>query len=153
MRHTIVLSLLLGCAGAAPAATIYCNAEGRECSDRPTATSNIARTVATPPRPADTGAAAGAPAAASAPVDKVQQQRQENEQLARAQKELQQDFSSKRAEQCKQARDYYTKAVAATVLYKTDAKGNRQTLSEADANQARLSAKLEMDKVCSQAGN
>lgn len=151
MRHTIILSLLLCCAGAASAATIYCNAQGRECSDRPTATSSIARTVATPPRPADTGAAAGA-AVTSAPVDKVQQQRQENEQLAKAQKELKQDFSSKRAEQCKQAKDYYAKAVAATVLYKTDAKGNKQTLSEADANQARLSAKMEMDKVCSQSG-
>jgi hypothetical protein len=156
------LVLLAGAAATAGAAEIsgageiYCNAQGRECSDRPTATSTVARSLPKRTATGNSSPAAGAavvvPATPTASAaDRVAQQRQENEELAKAQKELQQDFTTKRAEQCKLAKDYYTRSVAATVLYKTDKDGKRQTLNEADSNQERLNAKMQMDKVCAQA--
>jgi hypothetical protein len=146
MRHLLLISLAISLAGTAMAGDIYCNAQGRECADRPTGTANVVRSVSSgAPRAAaaNTGTAGG---------DRVAAQRAENEQLAKARQEMQKDFTGKRAQQCKEATDYYERLITASVINKTDKEGRKLALSDAEADQARLNAKIERDRLCSQAG-
>lgn len=150
MRNLIALSLLLTWLTSATAGDIYCNAQGRECSDRPTSGSTIVRSTgvshgSSPPVTVDA-------ANASNPGDRVQQQREQDAMVNKAQKELRKDLTDKRSVQCKQAQDYYRKSVDAQYIYKVGKDGARETLSNKDADQARLKAKLDMDQLCAEAG-
>jgi len=58
------------------------------------------------------------------------------------------DLAASRAEQCKKAQDAYEKSIIARRIYNEDKNGERQYLSDADADQARVNAKLAMDQVC-----
>jgi hypothetical protein len=146
MRHLLLISLALTLAGSAVAGDIYCNAQGRECSDRPTTTANVVRSISTGT------ARTVAPAGGVDPGgDHVAAQRAENEQLERARQEMHQDFTGKRAQQCKEATDYYQRLITATVINKTDKEGKKLALSDAEADQARLNAKMDRDRICAQA--
>jgi hypothetical protein len=149
MRHLLLISLAISLAGTAMAGDIYCNAQGRECGDRPTTTANVMRSVNNgSPRsgsagPSDSGTAGG---------DRVAAQRAENEQMAKARQDMQKDFTGKRAQQCKEATEYYQRLITASVINKTDKDGRKLALSDAEADTARLNAKIERDRLCSQAG-
>lgn len=167
----ILATLLLTAGLSAQGAEIYCNAQGRECSDRPTASANIARSAvsgvgtnrtATPGGTAATrsagsaanpGAATGAPADEGVKADPVAEQQRQNAALATANKAMQKDLADKRSEQCRKAQDYYNQAIAATAIYRTDKDGKKQLLSEAEANQSRLNARLEIERTCGKGGN
>lgn len=156
MRYVVVVTVSLLWLVPAAAADIYCKPQGNECSDRPGSDTSVIRTTVTP-HPGSTAAAAansGAAAVtdASNPGDRVQQQREQDAALEKAQKELKKDLGDKRGEQCKQAQDYYHKTIDAQLIYKVGKDGTKETLSDKDADQARLSAKLEMDRICAQAG-
>jgi hypothetical protein len=61
---------------------------------------------------------------------------------------VQTDLAQTRAEQCKKAQDTYQAMIAARRIYSGEANGERQYLSDADADQARVTAKLSMDEAC-----
>jgi hypothetical protein len=146
MRQLVLISLALSAAGTAVAGDIYCNTQGRECSDRPTSTANVMRSISSgAPRNAS-------PATGDAPGgDRVAAQRAQNEQLAKARQELRQDVGGKRTAQCKEASDYYQRLITASVINKADKDGKKLAMSDAEADQARFNAKLERDKLCSEA--
>lgn len=166
----VLATLLLATGLSTQAAEIYCNAQGRECSDRPTASANIARSAGTIPSAARSasaeapgatvppGAAAGASADPNAPpdsgirADPVAEQQRQNAALANASKALQKDLADKRSEQCRKAQEYYKQAVEAAAIYRTGKDGKKEFLSESEANQSRLNARLEIDRTCGKGG-
>jgi hypothetical protein len=80
----------------------------------------------------------------------AQSDEQIKEQLAHEQaaRSVANDVAQTRAEQCKKAQDAYDKSVQARRIYNEDNNGNRQYLSDDEAQQARVSAKLTMDQLC-----
>jgi hypothetical protein len=60
------------------------------------------------------------------------------------------EVSAARSEQCNKARDAYTKAVQSRRIYRVGPQGERQYLSEVEADTARLAARAEMDSACGQ---
>jgi|GEM_PF-552576 len=152
MRHltALMLSLLAGAMGAASAADIYCNNQGRDCSDRPTpgsvavhvsnsGTSNNAFGTATP-------AADKSPS--TAPADNAANDRLAQEAARRA---VQKDVGAARADQCKQAQEKYQKSIEARRIYRTGKDGEREYLSDAEADQMRMNARLEVTQTCGKA--
>ena len=105
MRYPTALSLVIAalCAsGAVGAGDIYCNNQGRDCSDRPSPNATVVHINSTPtsvadePPPADTSAKPPAESSADARLkDKATRQA------------VQKDVAATRAEQCKQAQDKY----------------------------------------------
>ncbi|HEY2418414.1 MAG TPA: hypothetical protein VGH84_10890, partial [Steroidobacteraceae bacterium] len=102
---------------------------------------------------ATTNVASSAPASSSAsasansnsnlpPPDPVKQQA--------AKQAVQQDVAQTRADQCKKATTDYNQAVDARRIYKPGANGEREYLSDADADQQRLNLRLAMEAVCGQ---
>jgi hypothetical protein len=153
------------------AAEIYCNAQGRECNDRPTPTANIARSLGA--RPAGSATASGATTSAASTAsatagtgqgaesmappegvrsDPVAEQQRQDAAVAAASKAMQKDLSDKRSEQCRRAQEYYKQAIEATAIFRTDKDGKKQLLNEADANQNRLQARLEVERTCGHGG-
>jgi hypothetical protein len=65
-----------------------------------------------------------------------------------ATKSVHNEVAQNRAEQCKKAQDYYQQVVSARRIFTSDANGERQYMSDADADQARITAKLQMDDLC-----
>ncbi len=65
-----------------------------------------------------------------------------------AERKVKQDESDVRAEQCKEAQDRYDKAIHARRIYTTDANGNRQYMSDDEAEQERVQAELDVQNLC-----
>jgi hypothetical protein len=72
------------------------------------------------------------------------------EQLARedAARNVQNDTTQTRADQCKKAQDAYQSVIVARRIYSEDKNGERQYLSDDEAEKARVNAKLTMDQAC-----
>jgi hypothetical protein len=155
MRYVVAMALIttLSCAQAF-GGEIYCNKLGRECSDRPGPGKSIVhvagngRSTVTSTTAADNGGNASSAAIAD-PVEAAQRQ---SAALNKANAEVQKDVSDKRTAQCKKAQDYYTQAINASGIYRTDKDGKKQLLTEAEANKSRLDAKLEINRTCGSAG-
>src|SRR4051812_38707453 len=116
MRFSTALSLAIAalCASAVVAAgDIYCNNQGRDCSDRPSPNATVVHINSTPtsaaadPAPPDNSAKPAVDAAAAAQLKD-----------AAARQAVQKDVAATRAEQCKAAQDKYQKAVAARRVYR-----------------------------------
>jgi hypothetical protein len=152
MRLAIISIIAVGCLQGAVAGEIYCNAQGRDCGDRPGPLRTFVRSTAVTSGGAAATPLATAMASADGATDKVQAQRDKEKLVNKAQQQLNKDLTDKRGEQCKTAQAYYKSAVDATVLYRNGKDGKREDLSDAEAAQARLSAKLAMDRSCAQAG-
>ena len=71
-----------------------------------------------------------------------------NPGTADAQRAVQSDLQQTRADQCKQAQDSYQQAIQARRVYKAGADGEREYLSDEEADQVRLNARLEMEAAC-----
>ena len=67
-----------------------------------------------------------------------------------AAKAVHSEVAQTRAEQCKKAQDYYNQVIAARRIYSGDANasGDRQYLTDEEADKARVDAKLQMDDLC-----
>ncbi len=65
-----------------------------------------------------------------------------------AQRKVQQDEASVRADQCKEAQDRYDKIIRARRVYTTDQNGNRQYLSDDEAQKERVQAELDVQNLC-----
>ena len=57
-------------------------------------------------------------------------------------------MAATRATQCKAAQDKYQKSVEARRVYRLNKAGEREYLSDTEADQARLNARLEMERSC-----
>jgi hypothetical protein len=88
--------------------------------------------------------AAGKPGSTAQSGDQIHQQL-EQEAAARA---VQSDLAKTRADQCKKAQDAYNGSVEARRIYKTGADGEREFLSDDEADKARVANKLEMETAC-----
>lgn len=149
MRYPTALSLViaaLSAASLAGAGDIYCNSQGRDCSDRPSPNATVVHVNNAPP-PSDSAAAEGS---AKAPTDASADARLKAEAT---QKAVQKDVAASRAEQCKQAQDKYQKAIAARRVYRLNAAGEREYLSDAEMEQARIAAHQEVDRSCGSPGS
>jgi hypothetical protein len=58
------------------------------------------------------------------------------------------DVAKAREQQCKDAKDRYDKAIHARRIFKADEKGERQYMSDADADSVRLQARTDMELAC-----
>lgn len=151
MRQLTVLSLIiagLGAISAVGAGDIYCNNQGHDCSDRPSpgatfvgsTSSSIPGNNEPAPQVANNSGNTSA-----APVDAGADTRLKQDASHAA---VQKDVAATRAAQCKEARDKYQKSVEARRVYRLNKAGEREYLSDTEADQARLNARLEMDRSC-----
>ena len=124
------------------AGDIYCNNQGRDCSDRPSPNATVVH-VNTPP-----GTDAGT--ADKTPIDADANARLKEDATRQA---VQKDVATTRAEQCKQATDKYQKSITARHVYRLNAAGDREYLTDAEIDQSRLDARREMDRACGSAGS
>ncbi|HTV50806.1 MAG TPA: hypothetical protein VME21_06435 [Steroidobacteraceae bacterium] len=61
---------------------------------------------------------------------------------------VQKDLQAVHADQCKKAQERYQKEIDARRIYKEGADGQRQFLSDAEADQERVQARSDMDEAC-----
>ena len=146
MRYPTALSLVIAalCAsGAVGAGDIYCNNQGRDCSDRPSPNATVVHINSTP----STASSDSPPpeTAAKPPTDTSADARLKDNATRQA---VQKDVAATNAEQCKQAQDKYQKAIAARRVYRLNKAGEREYLSDAEMEQARVNARLEVDRAC-----
>jgi len=141
MRPLLSVALLALIAGSASAGDIYCQKQGKDCSDRPTPGAEVIRTqVRKPDAPSDNPAPAKPAASAStAPSPSAQ---------AATRQAVQKDMDQARAEECKKARDTYQQSLTARRIYRTNKDGEREYLSDTEADQLRMNAKLNLDQSC-----
>lgn len=140
-RTLIALCALLG-SGLASAGDIYCNAQRTTCTDIQTPGSQLVTvrttrsgsesTSADKPAPAS----GGTQAASSTSVSDATRQA------------VQKDVAAVRAEQCKKAQDQYDRSVQARRIYKEGKDGEREYLTDEQADAARQQARLERDAAC-----
>ena len=145
MRYpTTLLLIVAGLAGlgAARAGDIFCNNQGHDCSDRWSPGATLIRTSAGQQAPNATPAP---PSASATPTDAGANARLGLDATRTA---VQKDVSAARVEQCKQAKEKYQKSVEARRVYRMNAAGEREYLTDAEADQARLNARLEMERSC-----
>jgi hypothetical protein len=65
-----------------------------------------------------------------------------------AQRQVQRDEAAAHADQCKKATDHYNQLIQARRIYNTAANGDREYLSDEQADQERVQAKMDMDSAC-----
>ena len=65
-----------------------------------------------------------------------------------AQRAVKKDEASARTEQCKQAKDRYDKLIISRRVYREGKNGEREYLSEDEAEQQRLQARIDMQQLC-----
>ena len=61
---------------------------------------------------------------------------------------VQQDVTATREKQCKDAKERYEKMIEARRIYQTEKDGQQTFLSDSDADQQRVQARLDMEQVC-----
>lgn len=61
---------------------------------------------------------------------------------------VQEDVAKTREEQCKQAKERYDKAILARRIFRTDKDGNKEYISDAEADAYRLQARQDRDGAC-----
>jgi hypothetical protein len=149
MRYVTVLSLLalgLGAAGAASAGDIYCNNQGKDCSDRPTPGAQFkGSTFSQAPASSNPASSASSSNSAAPATDAAANARLSQDASKAA---VQKDVAASRAEQCKAAKDKYQQSIEARRLYRVNKAGEREYLSDNEFDQARLNARLEMERAC-----
>jgi hypothetical protein len=149
-RPALLLTLILGSSGAllshVAQADVYrwIDAQGRvQYSDRPIPGAERVS--------ASTKLPGGDAAAAAAERDRLKAtatQLQSQSAATAKQEAVQQDVAAARADQCKQAQERYDKSVRARRLSRTNAKGEREILTDADADAARIAAKDAVNEAC-----
>jgi hypothetical protein len=65
-----------------------------------------------------------------------------------AQRQVERDAAAARADQCKKAKDHYDQLIQARRIYTADSNGSRQYLTDAQIDQERVQAKMDVDSAC-----
>lgn len=147
-RSTVILLVtsmvvLLGAVGVARADTVYewTDAKGQvHYTDQWVPGAKLIKTDVTHRPKADSGAAQGIQNESNAASNGIKQQAE-----AEA---VQQDEAKARAARCSQEKAQYEAMVQSRRIYTTDKSGNREYLSDSDADAARLRARQAMDADC-----
>ena len=95
-----------------------------------------------------TGASHGSPTAASQGIQSESKAVSGELQQQQDAEAVQQDEAKARAERCTQEKAEYERMIQSRRIYTTDKNGQRQYLSDADADAARLKARQAMDADC-----
>jgi hypothetical protein len=154
-RHAAAIAVLVSLPLVPALADVYrsVDAQGHvQYSDTPTPGAQLIRMQTLPPigppapsaspnRPASTVPAADAP---PKPADPSQAQLAQQA----AKQALDKDLAATRADQCKTATDNYNGSVQARRIYKTGQDGEREYLTDAEADEQRLNLRLAMDNAC-----
>ncbi len=146
MRYPTALSLVIAAmsvSGAVLAGDIYCNNQGRDCSDRPSPNATVVHINGNVPI-----SSSEAPPPSSNPPSSGVANADAQLKDAATRQAVQKDLNAVRAEQCKAAKDKYQKTITAHRLYKENKAGERVYLTDAEIDQARISDKLEVDRAC-----
>jgi hypothetical protein len=149
MHRAFAIAILIWLPLSAAVADVFrsVDAQGHvQYSDTPTPGSQLVRmnNLRTPtPSLASTAASAKS-------TTTVQNGDQVHEQLEKeaAARDVQNQVAQTRADQCKKATDIYNQSVQARRIYTTGADGERQFLSDDEADKARVAHKIEMDEAC-----
>ena len=154
MRRVIAIAILiwLPLSAALPDVFRSVDAQGHvQYSDTPTPGAELLRMSsqripmrATPPAVASSASSAARTTPLAKGGDIVNPPAQE-EAAARA---VHNDVAQTRAEQCKKAQDLYAQSLQARRIYKVGANGEREYLSDAEADKARVASKLAVDTAC-----
>lgn len=145
MRRAAIALLLIPLPLAAALADVYrsVDAQGHvQYSDTPTPGAQLVSSAELSEPLAQAGR--------SAPADNGATDKAANQQLSQqaAARAVAKDTADAHAQQCKQAQDAYQKSIQARRLYTTGADGQRQYLSDAQADQQRVSYRLAMETAC-----
>lgn len=148
MRPAVAIAILCAMPLSAALADVYrsVDAQGHVLySDSPSPGAELVRV--TGPRFASATATVSSSPKPSAPPPKPSDA---DSNLARdaAARAVHNDVAKVGAEACKKAQDGYQQIINTRRIYTTDSSGERQYLSDADADQARVNAKLKMDDAC-----
>lgn len=147
MRRYFITLLLLSLPLTAAAANVYrsIDAQGHvQYSDTPSPGAVLVSTTdAGSAAPISDEASSARQALEKAAADASEQVAQEE-----AQRAVEKDTAAAHAAQCKQAQDVYQKSITARRLYTVDAKGNRQYMSDTQADQQRVQYRMAMQAAC-----
>jgi hypothetical protein len=135
----------LAAANLAGAGDIYCNNQGKECSDRPSPGAIVVHQAPTPNQNPQPASAERPPPATDAAA---------NERLREAGRvaAVQKDVGSVREKQCKDATERYQKAVEARRMYRLTKEGEREYFTDQELDAARVSAHSDMEQACGKSG-
>jgi cytoskeletal protein RodZ len=100
------------------------------------------------PATASNASAGSTPASIAASASKPSDPAQAQLAQQAAKQALDKDLAATRADQCKTATDNYNGAVQARRIYKTGQDGERQYLTDEEADQQRLGLRMAMDNAC-----
>jgi hypothetical protein len=151
MHRAIAIAILIWLPLSAAVADVFrsVDAQGHvQYSDTPTPGSQLVRmnNLRTPtPSLASTAASTSAKSTTTAQNGDQVHEQLEKEAAAR---DVQNQVAQTRADQCKKATDIYNQSVQARRIYTTGADGERQFLSDDEADKARVAHKIEMDEAC-----
>jgi len=154
MRRAITLAILTWLPLSAALADVFrsVDAQGHvQYSDTPTPGAQLVRITGQRVAVQSAPVAPASSAASNSPAKPVAQsgdqihQQLEQEAAARS---VQNDVAQTRAEQCRKAQETYNASIQARRIYKTGPNGEREYLSDDEADKARLSSKLAMDSAC-----
>jgi hypothetical protein len=154
MRRATAIAILIWLPLSAVLADVYrsVDAQGHvQYSDTPTPGAQLVRmnNLHAPIRAASAPASTSS-SASSKPPTLVQTGDQIHQQLAQedAARTVQNQVARTRAEQCQKAKEAYEQSVQARRIYKTGPGGEREFLTDDEADKARVANKLEMDTAC-----
>lgn len=152
MRYAIAAAAILGLAASVGAhADVYrwVDSEGRvHYSDRWVPGSELVKVNRSRQSPEAAAARAAAEQNRLAVTSDRIAAQQEDARTAQAVRE---DVAKAREEQCREAREQYQKAIRARRIFRTGKDGEREYLSEAEADEYRMQARNEMLAACGSA--
>ncbi|HEY3731361.1 MAG TPA: DUF4124 domain-containing protein [Steroidobacteraceae bacterium] len=155
MHRAAAIAILVGLPLTAAMADVYRSVDSQghvQYSDTPTPGSQLVhinnQRFPIKSETSDT-ATAGAPSS-SKPPTLTQTSTNIHEQLEQeaAERSMKNDVAQTRADQCKKATDAYNASVQARRIFKTGPSGERQFLTDDEAEKQRLSNKVAMDEAC-----
>ncbi len=158
MRRVAAATLIMSLACAAAQADVYrsVDAQGQvHYSDTPTPGSELVHVQRgggglAPSNSMASAAAAKSSSAPTAPQTVAKSNAPAQDPLAKqaTEKAVQQDLEQTRADQCTKAKSDYEAAIAARRIYKSGTDGEREYLSDDEAEQQRVNLHQAMDTAC-----
>jgi galactitol-specific phosphotransferase system IIB component len=155
MHRAAAIAILIGLPLTAAMADVYRSVDSQghvQYSDTPTPGSQLVHmnNQRSPIRTEASDTATPGSTATSKPPALTQTSTSIHDQLEQeaAERAVQNDLAQTRADQCKKATDAYNASVQARRIFKTGPNGERQFLTDDEADKQRLSNKVAMDEAC-----
>ncbi|MGH8230764.1 MAG: DUF4124 domain-containing protein [Steroidobacteraceae bacterium] len=155
MYRAAAIAILIGLPLTATTADVYRSVDSQghvQYSDTPTPGSQLVHinNQRIPVRSEASDTATASSTGASKPPTLTQTSNSIHDQLEQeaAERAVQNDLAQTRADQCKKATDAYNASVQARRIFKAGPNGERQFLSDDEAEKQRLSNKVAMDEAC-----